>query len=147
MKTRFVLAIFAVCMVSPLGGCNGPATYITKSSETARGAAASKGITYPTGPDTSVFAGALVDGSIGQSMDESDRIKITQTLEMSRAGYTIRWRNPNTGVDYLVTPARTYETVLGPCREFTTQAVIDGQRQSVRGSACRQPNGVWQASP
>jgi surface antigen len=80
-------------------------------------------------------------------MDEADRIKITQALEMSRADYTIRWYNPNTGIEYSVTPARTYETALGPCREFTAQAMIDGQRQSARGSACRQLNGIWQASP
>lgn len=80
-------------------------------------------------------------------MDEADRIKITQALEMCRADYTIRWHNPTTGVDYSVMPARIYETASGPCREFTTQAVIDGQQQSVRASACRQPNGVWQASP
>ncbi|MEM7299065.1 MAG: RT0821/Lpp0805 family surface protein, partial [Bacteroidota bacterium] len=54
------------------------------------------------------------------------------------------WKNPETGVDYTVTPTRTYESDYGrPCREFSTEAVIDGRREVVYGTACREPDGSW----
>lgn len=31
----------------------------------------------------------------------------------------------------------------GPCREFDADIVIEGQRQPMRGTACRQPDGRW----
>ncbi len=29
------------------------------------------------------------------------------------------------------------------CREFTTEIIIDGQRQPAHGTVCRQPDGAW----
>ena len=33
-----------------------------------------------------------------------------------------------------------------PCRDFTTVTEIDGSRQQVQGTACRQPDGTWKTS-
>jgi surface antigen len=90
------------------------------------------------------LAGAAIGGAVGQSMDDNDRRKVAETLEGVRTGVPAAWRNPDTGVQYSVTPTRTYDTASGPCREFTTEAIIGGRRETVYGTACRQPDGSWQ---
>ena len=90
------------------------------------------------------LVGAAVGGAVGRSMDEVDRMKTAQTLETVRTGVPAQWRNPDTGHQYTVVPTGTYETPAGPCREYTIDAVIGGQRDKVYGTACRQPDGSWQ---
>ena len=89
------------------------------------------------------LAGAAIGGTVGKHMDESDRAKVAQTLEGVRTGVPVAWSNPDSGVQYSVTPTRTSETPAGPCREFTTEALIGGKRETVYGTACRQPDGSW----
>ena len=89
------------------------------------------------------LAGAAIGGAVGRSMDETDRLKTAQTLENVRTGVPSRWRNPDTGYEYTVTPTRTYESAAGPCREYTVDAVIGGKIEKVYGTACRQPDGSW----
>lgn len=90
------------------------------------------------------LAGAAVGSNIGRTMDEVDRQRLAQTLERQPTGQSTEWRNPDSGADYTVTPERTFETEQRPCREFTVEAVIDGERDRVTGTACRTPNGEWQ---
>ncbi len=89
------------------------------------------------------LAGAYLGSRIGKSMDEKDRKKVAQSLETAPTGSTTSWRNPDTGSTYTVTPTRTYTAAPGPCRDFTTRAVIDGREEVVNGTACRQPDGSW----
>lgn len=89
------------------------------------------------------LAGAAIGGTVGKHMDDSDRSRVAQTLEGVRTGVPVAWRNPDTGIQYSVTPTRTYDTSAGPCREFTTEALIGGKREIVYGTACRQPDGSW----
>ena len=101
------------------------------------------------GQTAAIIAGTLVGGaiggSVGRSMDDVDRVKTAQTLETVRTGVPAQWRNPDTGAQYSVVPTSTFETPTGPCREYTIDAVIGGQRDQVYGTACRQPDGSWQA--
>ncbi|WP_435684894.1 RT0821/Lpp0805 family surface protein [Sedimenticola selenatireducens] len=92
------------------------------------------------------LAGAYIGGSIGQQMDDNDRYRSQQALESNPINRTSSWRNPDSGNSYQVTPTRTYETASGPCREYTTEAVIDGRTETVYGTACRQPDGTWQTA-
>lgn len=88
--------------------------------------------------------GASIGGSIGAYMDQTDRLRAGQTLETVRTGVPSTWRNPDTGVQYQFTPTNTYETAQGqPCREYTMEALIGGQREQVYGTACRQADGSW----
>jgi len=87
--------------------------------------------------------GAAIGGRVGQSMDETDRMRTAQSLETVRTGVPSSWRNPDTGNQYTVVPTRTYDTNSGPCREYTVDAIIDGRRDKVYGTACRQPDGSW----
>lgn len=89
------------------------------------------------------IAGAAIGGSIGKTMDDVDRMKMAQALEGTRTGASSTWQNPDTGAHYTVTPTRTYESAEGPCREYTTEAVIGGKREKVYGTACRQADGSW----
>ena len=90
------------------------------------------------------MAGAMIGGNVGKSMDETDQLKTTDSLETVRTGEPTSWNNPDTGNEYTVTPTRTYEQSSGPCRDYTIDAKIDGKNEKVHGTACRQPDGSWQ---
>lgn len=89
-------------------------------------------------------AGAAIGGSIGRSMDDTDRLNASMTLENVRTGVSSSWVNPDTGYEYVMTPTNTYDPGTGPCREYTLDAVIGGRTEQVYGTACRQPDGSWQ---
>jgi surface antigen len=89
------------------------------------------------------MAGTAIGGSIGYSMDETDRMKVSHSLETVRTGVPSSWKNPDTGNSYTVVPTRTYETAGAPCREYTVDAVIGGKKEKIYGTACRQPDGSW----
>jgi surface antigen len=89
------------------------------------------------------LAGAYVGGEVGRAMEPADRTKVHDTLENTPTGETVSWRNPDTGVRYEVTPTRTFESQDAPCRDYTTQAWIEGQPEVVRGTACRRADGTW----
>ena len=38
---------------------------------------------------------------------------------------------------------KTYYVRDQPCREYTTDVIIDGRPQQMRGKACRQSDGTW----
>lgn len=92
------------------------------------------------------LAGALVGGAIGRNMDETDRLRMMHALDYNPVGEPAYWRNANTGVQYNVVPVRNV-SVQGNryCREYQTTANIGGKKQQIYGTACRQPDGSWQA--
>lgn len=92
------------------------------------------------------LAGAWLGGQLGKQMEESDRTKTTHTLETAKTNQTVSWKNPDTGAQYAVTPTKTYQESNQPCRDFTTTAIIDGKKQTVKGKACRQSDGSWVAN-
>lgn len=88
--------------------------------------------------------GAIVGGNIGQSMDRTDAVYTTETLETAQSGNAVTWSNPDSGNQYTVTPTRTYRKSNGQyCREFTTWGWIGGYEQELHGTACRQSDGSW----
>lgn len=92
------------------------------------------------------LAGAFIGNSVGRSMDEVDKLKTGRALESAPTGESVAWSNPDSGRRYEVTPTRTfYEGSGQPCREFTTEAWIDGKRESVVGTACRDESGTWRS--
>lgn len=90
------------------------------------------------------LVGAYVGGSIGRSMDDVDRMKMSQALERNRIQQASTWSNPNTGTTYTVVPTRTYyKNSNQPCREYSSTAIIGGKRQQIFGHACRKADGSW----
>lgn len=95
--------------------------------------------------------GSFLGGAIGKSMDDTDRLKMQQALENNRTNQTSSWTNPDTGAHYEVKPVRTYQTKTSAgkpqyCREFLSEAMINGEKQKIYGKACRQPDGSWKVA-
>lgn len=92
--------------------------------------------------------GVLVGSSVGSAMDEIDRLHVQDSLENTPTHESAVWRNPDTEVEYAVTPLATYRDRGGRyCREYQTTATVGGRPQQVYGTACRQPDGSWQIVP
>lgn len=93
-----------------------------------------------------VVGGALAGGYVGRNMDPTDQACIGQTLEHTPTAQTVAWQNPNSGSSYWVTPTQNYQAPNGEqCRNYISQAVINGQTQQIENTACRDGNGVWRA--
>ncbi len=90
------------------------------------------------------IAGAAIGGSVGKSMADVDRLKTVEALESTKTGNSARWKNPDSGNEYVVMPERTYNTSSGPCRDYVINAVVSGKKEKINGTACRQPDGSWQ---
>ncbi len=107
------------------------------------GGGSGKGIMTALG----VVGGALAGGYVGRQMDPADHACVNRTLENTPTGQTVAWKNPDNGAQYKVTPTSSYKGSNGqPCRNFTTQAIIDGKSQQVDGTACRQADGSWKTA-
>jgi surface antigen len=90
------------------------------------------------------LAGGFIGGALGRNMDDTDRLKAHHSLENNRTHESSQWHNPNSGNDYTMTPTRTYQTGNGQyCREYTTDVVVGGRRETAYGTACRQADGSW----
>lgn len=92
------------------------------------------------------IAGAMVGGAIGKNMDDMDRLKMNRALENNPIGKPAYWTNNKTGASYEVVPTRNVNVSGNEyCREYRTVADIGGKKQQIYGTACRQPDGSWQA--
>lgn len=149
MRTKISIFL-SIASLLLLTGCNPSKQDIGTVVGAGSGAFIGSQIGGGTGQLAAVAIGALlggyIGGSIGQDMDELDKYKTQQVLESSPTGSTVAWNNPDTDVDYSVTPTRTYESDSGPCRDYTTEAVIEGRAEIVHGTACRIDDGSWHAT-
>ncbi len=92
------------------------------------------------------IAGAVIGGAIGKNMDQNDKARVNRALEDNQLGQPAYWRNSSSGANYEVVPVKNV-TYQGNqyCREYRTVANIGGKKQQMYGTACRQPDGSWQA--
>ncbi|MCS0501107.1 glycine zipper domain-containing protein [Ancylobacter mangrovi] len=91
--------------------------------------------------------GGLVGTAIGSALDDQDRQRAqaaqTQALEYGSPGAPVSWRG-DSGAYGTIVPGPTYARGGSPrCREFTHTIYVDGQPQTARGTACRNPDGTW----
>ena len=77
--------------------------------------------------------GATIGGNVGRSMDDSDRMKVSHTLETVRTGVSTQWVNPDTNNSYQVKPLNTFQKNNSPCREYQIEADVEIGRASCRG--------------
>lgn len=89
--------------------------------------------------------GAYLGGNVGRTMDEVDRNRAYSAIERNPTGQTSSWQNPDSGNAYSVTPTRTYDDQGRPCRDYVSDAWIDGKQETVTGTACRQADGTWRS--
>ena len=148
MKQMIKTGLCCLCVIS-LTACNATKQDIGTVVGAGSGALIGSQIGGGKGQLAAVAIGTLVGGyvggNIGRNMDELDRYRTSTALENSPTGRTVAWRNPDSGIDYQVTPTRTYNNSRGPCREYTTEAIIDGRPEILHGTACREANGNWVA--
>ena len=99
----------------------------------------------------STLAGAVVGGivgnEIGRSLDERDRELARQAeydaWERGDARKPVSWRNPNNGRYGEVVPGAPYRRTGLDCRDYTHTVYIDRRPRTMRGTACRNPDGTW----
>ena len=146
MNTRNLIIAGAITLVLGLTACTNEQTGQVVGG--ILGGVAGHQVGSGTGQDIATavgaIAGVIIGGSVGRSMDDTDRLKASHSLEYNRTNESSHWHNPDTGNDYSMTPTRTYQSDTGQyCREYMTDVVVGGRRETVYGTACRQPDGSW----
>jgi len=149
-RTALVLA-FAPALA--LGGCvtAGPNETIgTVAGAVVGGVIGSQfgggvGNVIATGVGTTL--GAMIGGSLGRALDERDEMLMAgaqyDALEYAPPGAVREWRNGENGRYGSVTPGARYQVNEYVCRDYSHTVFIDGRRELLRGTACRQPDGTW----
>ena len=91
--------------------------------------------------------GGIVGSSIGRSMDQQDKMLAQQAelaaLEKGQSGVATPWRNPENQRHGMVVPGRPYRMGEQDCRDYSHTIYVSGQPETIRGTACRNPDGSW----
>lgn len=87
--------------------------------------------------------GYVLGGKVRDYMDHRDRYETNNALEYSRNYDTVDWVNPDTQGHYSVMPVATYQNQQQICRDYVTNARIQGRTEKIHGTACRQSDGRW----
>lgn len=150
MRNSFMVAAALVCASLMLSGCQTTREQQGQVIGAVAGGVLGNQIGSGSGRTVATIAGTIlggyIGGNIGRQMDDRDRNRTAQILEDTPTYESSSWQNPDTGTRYSVTPTKTYYAESRPCREYTTDAWIDGQRETLYGTACRQSDGSWQVA-
>jgi surface antigen len=150
MKKRHSLLAIAVASLLVLSGCETTREQQGQLIGAIAGGVLGNQVGGGSGRVAATIAGTMIGGfiggNIGSQMDDGDRYRAGQALESTPTNQTSSWENPDTGTSYSVTPTKTYYADAAPCREYTTEAWIDGRQETIYGTACRQSDGTWQAA-
>src|SRR5262245_5710527 len=91
--------------------------------------------------------GGIVGSESGRALDERDRLLAQEAefaaLERGRSGEATPWRNPDNGRYGEVVPGAPYRRSGLDCRDYTHTVYIDRRPRTMRGTACRNPDGTW----
>jgi surface antigen len=97
-------------------------------------------------------AGVILGGAVGaaltKNLDCDDRSYAYKAyydgFNSDRVGSRHQWRNPDNGHRGEVRIRNYYNDPRGfRCSDFTQVTTIQGRSQTIRGRACRQPDGSW----
>lgn len=88
--------------------------------------------------------GAVVGNQIGKSMDEADRGCIGHALELAADRRAVTWSNPDSGLNYKVTPIRGFDADGRKCREYMLNIDGRGVNDSRKEKACQTGPGTWE---
>ncbi|SDK44892.1 Surface antigen [Maridesulfovibrio ferrireducens] len=84
--------------------------------------------------------GLLMGYIVGNEWDKSDEEKVTHSLENTKSGETVSWKNPDTGKSYTAEPSPAYVNQDKICRDVT---ITEDGGEKVMAKACRGDDGVW----
>ena len=98
---------------------------------------------------TNVELSRLIGGRIGSALNEDDRRLAYEAqiraLETGSPGAPMPWRNPASGRYGNIVPGPAYDRKGTQCRGYSHSVTIGGQLEIARGTACRGPDGGWNA--
>lgn len=138
-------AMIAACGT---GNKQGTGTIVGAVAGGAAGAAIGGSRNRIPGMAIGAVAGGIIGNEIGRNLDERDRELAAaaeyQALEYGHSGQPYPWDNPNTQHRGQIVPGKPYQQGNSHCRPYTHTIYISGQPQTVRGTACRNPDGTWQ---
>ena len=101
----------------------------------------------PPLPGAAPLLEAWSGSAVGARLDETDRRLAAEAeyeaLESTAAGASREWRNASTGHRGSVSPGPAYSVNQYTCRDYVDQITVDGRTETVRSTACRQPDGSW----
>lgn len=153
MKTR-IIQLVTILLTICIAGCS---TNTQRQNEgvgavtgAVIGGAAGSLIGGGTGRVVAIGAGAiigaLVGAEVGKNMDSVDTNKTYKALNNNHTNKTTYWKNKKTGARYSVTPTSNPMTIgnNNDCRTFRTTSIINGNKQTTNGTACRMADGTWQ---
>jgi surface antigen len=88
----------------------------------------------------------VIGGRIGPRLDMTDQVCATQALEHTPTGTPVRWQTAS-GIPVTFTVTRT-EDGQGrqSCRDFEATAQFASHTDTVRGTACKGPDGSWRVT-
>ncbi|WP_276316641.1 glycine zipper 2TM domain-containing protein [Halomonas flagellata] len=84
--------------------------------------------------------GAWLGREIGIRLTREDQRAMSAALDRTPDGTSEKWRNPQTGNEFTMTPRETFERGDQQCRHFEMQVVVDGEPRRTDGTACRRPD-------
>ena len=87
------------------------------------------------------IAGGIIGSAIGNSIDDSDRACMGQSLELASIGRPVVWVNPRSRVAWRVVPLGN---VSHECREFAVYRDFRGRHSREHVVACRRDRGYWE---
>ena len=83
--------------------------------------------------------GAVVGAQAARELSGADQACFGHALELAQDRQRVGWRSPNGGIDYAVTPLRTYRRDGRQCRDYE----FARGRETVRQTACAVGGGEW----
>ncbi|MGI6851571.1 hypothetical protein [Mesorhizobium sp. 1B3] len=94
----------------------------------------------------SAMGGGLIGGSIGNGLDNTERRSALEAeyraLEHTPSGQVVTWRGDD-GRYGEVVAAQPYRVGSQDCRQYKHTVIANGEPKTVRGTACRNPDGSW----
>ena len=92
-------------------------------------------------------AGGIIGNDIGRKLDQRDRILAQEAefeaLERGESGRPRRWQTPDNGRYGEIVPQPPYQRAGRDCRDYAHTVYMEGRPQTLRGTACRNPDGTW----
>jgi surface antigen len=91
--------------------------------------------------------GGLMGAEVGRSLNDADRaiaLKAEyEALEYGRSNQPTVWQGKSGANHGEVKVGSSYQVNRLDCREYTHNVWIGGRLRVVKGTACREPDGVW----
>jgi surface antigen len=151
-------AALTAALALAVAGCSGPDGRISKENTGTAGGAVlgavvgsqfGKGDGKIVGALLGAFAGGVIGNDIGKKLDQRDRMLAQQAefeaLERGPVGQPRRWSNPDNGRYGEIVAQAPYQRAGRDCRDYAHTVYMEGRPTTVRGTACRNMDGTWQA--